>query len=416
MTDTLIIGQMDSGATIAQGAVGLAASVVSMLVWSLAQVRTAVSAIVSKYVGLNKVEEVKSLIPFSLLLAFLLGVLAWVSTTLDFENLATFLLGEPEDPQTLIEAGKYYQIRAIGLPFSLFIAGCFGIYRGLQNTIWAMWIGIVGGLLNIVLDIVLVHGYLVEPMGVEGAAWASVISQGVMVLLCVVVLEIKTPFSIVHFSKRIAELNNLLKVFFNMLIRTLAVSGTFVFASRYANYCGTVPLAAYSIGINIWLFSSYFIDGFSNAANAISGKLLGANNFEALNNLRFQILRINLLIAIGLSLLYVAIYPWVGTWFNSSDPLVVGSFNSFFWIVILMQPFNSIAFTYDGIFKGLGEAVILRNTLLIGTFGIFVPVVLIGYLSSSSIFFVWAAFALWMIFRGVSLHVLFGKKFASIPQ
>ena len=46
---------------------------------------------------------------------------------------------------------------------------------------------------------------------------------------------------------------------------------------------------------------------------------------------------------------YILLYPFIGH-FNSNK-MVLELFQSFFWIVILAQPFNSIAFTFDGIFK-----------------------------------------------------------------
>ena len=63
---------------------------------------------------------------------------------------------------------------------------------------------------------------------------------------------------------------------------------------------------------------------------------------------------------------YSLLYPLIGKVFNSNEN-VIEIFENIFWIVILAQPFNSIAFTFS-IFKGLGKAVDLRNTLIIGTF------------------------------------------------
>lgn len=413
MTDTAIIGQIPENATIAQGGVGLAAGLVSLLVWSLAQVRTAVSSIVSQYLGKNQLEQIKSLIPFSLLLTILLGVIAWIGTSFWFEPICSTIFGEPESQETFVQAELYYQIRSMGLPFSLFIACSFGIFRGLQNTTWAMMIGLTGGGLNLVLDLLLVNGSFLSPaLGVEGAGWASLISQGVMSLMCVYFIQVKTPYSIFDFSNKIAELRNMLLMFINMFIRTIAVSGTFILAYRYANLCGNNDLAAYTIGNNIWLFSSYFIDGFSNAGNAISGKLLGERDFNKLRLLRNDLLRINLFIGLGLALVYLLLYTFIGGVFNG-DSEVIAIFNSFFWIVIVMQPFNSIAFSYDGMFKGLGEAKVLRNTLLLGTFGLFVPIIVLVHYFTGSVFSIWLAFAAWMVFRGMSLHLVFQRKYVS---
>ena len=81
LADTAIIGQMPEHATQAQGGVGLAVGLIMTLVWGLAQVRTAVSAIISKYLGMGKLNEIKSLIPQSLAFSLLLGGLFWLLTS-----------------------------------------------------------------------------------------------------------------------------------------------------------------------------------------------------------------------------------------------------------------------------------------------------------------------------------------------
>ena len=87
-------------------------------------------------------------------------------------------------------AVDYYKIRAIGFPLTLFVFSAFGVFRGLQNTYWPMIISIVGAVLNVGLDFILVYGIegLIAPMHVKGAAWASVIAQGVMAIFALILL------------------------------------------------------------------------------------------------------------------------------------------------------------------------------------------------------------------------------------
>lgn len=415
MTDMAIIGRIPEHASEAQGGVGLAAGLISLLIWSLAQLRTAVSAIISQYLGMERVRDIRSLIPIALFASILLGLVAWFLTSYFYLPISDFLY-DKSDPIILTEAENYYQIRSMGLPLSLFIACMFGVFRGLQNTSWAMVISLVGGGINLLLDLILVNGWNSIPAyGVEGAAWASVVSQIIMAVMCIYFLQARTPFNLFYIKSKVNELGRMLSLFVNMFIRTIAVSGTFIVALRFANSYEVLKegtLAAYAIGINIWLFSSYFIDGFSNAGNAISGKLLGAGDYNRLRLLRNDLIKINGLIGIGLALVYLTGYVVIGNLFTE-DETVRSIFFSFFWIVIVMQPFNSIAFTYDGIFKGLGEAKALRNTLLIGTFLIFLPTLWGVDLLYKNTYSIWAAFAAWMLFRGLSLHLVFQQKFVS---
>ena len=89
--------------------------------------------------------------------------------------------------------------------------------------------------------------------------------------------------------------------------------------------------------------------------------------------------------------------------------MVVAAFEATFWIILLAQPINSIAFTFDGIFKGLGEAVYLRNTLVAGTFLVFMPLLLTLDLAGFGTLAIWIAMLGWMIFRGATLFYKFRK-------
>ena len=167
-----------------------------------------------------------------------------------------------------------------------------------------MVIGLVGGGINLLLDLLLVNGFWKVPaFGVAGAAYASLISQFVMVSLCIVVIQRKTPFDLFFIRSKVNELKNMLLIFANMFVRTIAVSGTFIVALRFANRYEELKegtLAAYAIGINIWLFSSYFIDGFSNAGNAISSKP-GRAELSKASFIENDLLKINIYIGAGLS-------------------------------------------------------------------------------------------------------------------
>ena len=298
LADIAIIGQIDGDATLAQGGVGLAAGLIATLVWGLAQMRTSLSAIISRHYGRGDLKPVYSLVPQTLLLTLFMGTTIAFLIAYYYAEIAPFIYGVLS-PLTFDYSNAYFQIRSIGLPVSLLIALFFGIFRGYQNTSWAMVIGLIGGGLNVVLDLVLVLGVdgYVAPMGVEGAAWASVSSQLVMLILCVVYMYKKTPFRLVMKAPLNPLFGEMMGIFLNMFLRTMVLNVVFVLANRYANKNGDIELAAYTIGYNIWIFSSFFIDGYSNAGNALAGKYLGANDKDTLRLLGRKLMRINLIIA-----------------------------------------------------------------------------------------------------------------------
>ena len=191
----------------------------------------------------------------------------------------------------------YYKIRAIGFPLTLFVFSTFGVFRGLQNTFWPMVISIVGAVLNIVLDLVLVYGVegYIEPMHVIGAAWASVIAQGVMAILALALILKKTPFQLrleFPFNK---EIKNMLGISLNLIIRATALNVALYLANSYATKYGDSYIAAQTIAFQIWLFFAFFIDGYSSVGNIVSGKLLGERNYKKLWRLSRQYYRFSIL-------------------------------------------------------------------------------------------------------------------------
>ena len=407
LVDTAIIGQIDQNATLAQGGVGLSAGLFATLIWGFAQMRTSLSAIISRNYGSNALHKVKSLIPQTIILTASLGVIMSLLLSYYFKDVTFFLFGEM-DPLTFKFSMDYFIVRSYGLPIGLTIALFFGVFRGFQNTSWAMYISLIGGTTNIVLDYIFVLGWdpFIEPLGVKGAAWAAVIAQIVMLVLCVIFYLKNTPFNL-KLSKKISPFfTEMIGIFINMFLRTMVLNLVFIISNRFANGYGSSSLAAYTIAYNIWIFTSFFIDGYANAGNALAGKFLGEKNNIKLKVLGNKLLFTNIKIAVILMLAYSLVYFNIGYAFND-NPEVITLFETTFWIVIIAQPFNAIAFTFDGIFKGLGRAKELRNTLIAATFIVFIPTIYLLDIFTQGLHSIWIALSLWMIYRGGSLLIKF---------
>ena len=409
ITDTAIVGNIELNSVESLAAVGIAGSFISALVWILAQTRSAISAIIGRYLGAKKLDEIATLPSQIIFINLIISVvLYFVSSYFATE---IFKLYNAEG-LILNYSVSYYKIRIIGLPLTLFIFSVFGVFRGLQNTFWPMIISIVGVSINVVLDIILVYGiegYL-EPMNISGAAWASVISQGVMALLALILLLKKTPFSLKFSLPFNKEIGNILSISFNLIIRAIALNVALFMANAYATKYGDNFIAAQTIAFQIWLFFAFFIDGYSSVGNIISGKLLGEKDYKSMWKLSIKLSKYTIIISIIMVSLCAIFYVPIGNLF-SKDAFVLQSFYSIFWIVLLMQPINAIAFVFDGIFKGLAEAVILRNLLLIATFLGFVPALLIGDYFGLKLTGIWIAFTIWMILRAGILVVKFRNKY-----
>ena len=235
------------------------------------------------------------------------------------------------------------------------------------------------------------------------------IAQGFMALMALLLFLKKTPFSLYPDLPLNHEIKRLLSLSLNLIIRALSLNIALYMANAYATSYGANSIAAQTIAFQIWLFFAFFIDGYSSVGNIMSGKFLGEGNYAMIDRLSKQLIRYTVVIALFLGGLCFTFYEPIGMLF-SKDEEVLAMFSSIFWIVLLMQPINAIAFVFDGVFKGMAEAVALRDTLLAATFLGFVPTLLVGDYFGLGLHGIWIAFTVWMVLRGGILIYLFRYK------
>ena len=409
LTDAAIVGNITVNATEALAAVGIVSTFLSMLIWVLGQTRSAISSIVSQYLGANQLDKIKNLpaqaifIITSISIFIILFTYPFASSIFKLYNASNLIL----DYSVL-----YYKIRVFGFPFTLFTMAVFGAFRGLQNTYYPMLIAILGALINIVLDVILVYGIdgFIEPMNIEGAAYASVFSQLIMALCSayfllkktVIPLKISFPFN--------KEIKRFIFMILNLFVRTIALNVTLYFASAFATSYGAEYIAAYTIAINLWFLGAFIIDGYASAGNILSGKFFGAKAYNLLIQLSNQLIKYGIIVGIITAIIGAIFYFPIGHIFTS-DPKVLTVFYDIFWIVLIMQPFCALAFIFDGMFKGLGKMKFLRNVLLFSTFIVFVP--LLFWLDSLDykLYAIFTALTVWIIARGIPLIIKFKRLF-----
>lgn len=75
-----------------------------------------------------------------------------------------------------------------------------------------------------------------------------------------------------------------------------------------------------------------------------------------------------------------------------------------------MQPVNAIAYVYDGFLKGMGETKYLRNNLIMATFSVFIPALILFDYFGLRLYGIWMAFGVWMGIRSFPLIFYFRKK------
>lgn len=414
LTDAAIIGNMDLNATESLAAVGIVTTFLSMLIWVLGQTRSAISSIVSQYLGADQLSEVKNLPAQAMFIITSLSVII-IAITYPLAS-QIFKLYNASD-LILTYSVDYYHIRVFGFPFTLFTIAVFGTFRGLQNTYHPMLIAITGAVANIILDVVLVYGIegFIPAMHIKGAAYASVFAQVIMALLSVYYILKKTDIPLLVKFPFNKEINRFILMIANLFIRTIALNVALYFGTSYATKYGTTYIAAYTIAINLWFLGAFLIDGYASAGNILSGKLYGAKDYKTLIDLSNKLIKYGVVVGVIIGLVGAVFYYPIGFIFTD-DKAVLEEFSKVFWMILAMQPLCALAFIFDGVFKGLGKMEYLRNVLLFSTLLVFIPVIFTTDALDYKLHGIFIAFTLWIIARGLPLIIKFRKTFNTLIQ
>ena len=414
LVDTAFIGQFNDLDML--GAVGIGSSFFLLVLWVLAQTRSAVLAVVARYYGEQRLDAIAGLVPIAAWTNFGLG-LAFIGITYPFAE-RIFEAYNASGRQLELTC-DYFRMRCLGFPISLAVYALTGAFRGIQNLRWGMWISIVGAAVNLALNPLLIFGFGPVPaLGIEGSALASVIAQVSMLAACIVVLRTRTPFTLWPSSWQNPEFLPLMRNSGQLFARTITLNICYYLGNRYATGYSTAHIGAHSIAMQIWLFSAFFIDGYAAAGSVLVGRLNGerarhATGWGDVHRVSWQVARMSVLIGAALAVIYALGYDFIGPLFTS-DARVLALLGGVLWMVIITQPINAVAFAFDGIYKGLGNGKVLRNVLLASTFLVFVPVAWGGDALGWELHAVWCAFLAWMAVRGLLLALHFEKHHAPV--
>ncbi|MFA5575162.1 MAG: MATE family efflux transporter [Brumimicrobium sp.] len=146
----------------------------------------AAQIIMARRIGQNKTEQINRIIQSAILVILSVALLFFLFTQ---TLLSDFILNFSKSSELALEQIDYLSIRSLGFFFALFMIVLNSFFLSIGKT-WIIMIGsAVFAVSNIILDYLLIFGFgSVEPMGIKGAALASVLSEGIASLTLITIL------------------------------------------------------------------------------------------------------------------------------------------------------------------------------------------------------------------------------------
>jgi multidrug resistance protein, MATE family len=359
LVDTAAIGRLGDVALL--GAVAIGAIVFEVLFWGFGSLRMSTAALTAQAHGAGDDREVARALARALVFAMVLGVLLIVLQAPIMKGAFAIM---DASPAVEAAARAYIGIRIWSAPLALANYAILGSLVGRARTDLGLALQVLINLAKIVLTLALVVG---AQAGIAGAAMATVAAEAVGVGAGLVLLArigglprglslegLATPSAV----RRMLVVNR------DVAIRTLALFAAFSFFTAQGSRAGDVTLAANAVLYNLFMFGSYFLDGFATAAEQICGQAIGARDEPGFR----RTVRTALLLSVVTGLA-VTVVLWAGgaafVRFVSTSPDVRAAGLAFLPFAALTPLAGSAAFAFDGIFVGATWTRAMRNLMLL---------------------------------------------------
>lgn len=391
VTDTFFVSQVSTDAVAAVGLAGILFFAVAVLFRSTANsslifVSRAFGA--KDYPAIGKaIWKVLNVVALLSLLVFFLPSLYkfFFSLAVSADNLNIRALGH-----------IYLQIVAYEVPFIMFNAVVWGFLVGRNDSRTPMILAWLTVIVNIILDWLLVLGNFGMPaMGVEGAAYATFISNVVASILSAYILwnpknrsEYGTgKASLASFK----DMKQVIKIGLPMGFGDFVEISSFSIFFAMLGRLGTDILAASNIALQYMSISFTMGMAIAQASSSLVSQYLGANEPDNAERVAYRASAIAGLLMALIGLTYL-IAPKALIAVFVSDPEVIAAGVIILKMIAFYQAFDGIAIVISGALNGAGDTAYVMLVKIIFGWGVFLPLTwLLAFKFNGAVVGAWAA-------------------------
>jgi putative MATE family efflux protein len=359
MVDSIVVGQFVGKSALA--AVSASFPVLFLMLGLIMGITMGSTILIAQFFGARQYDKVRVTIETSYIVLFIAGIFLSIVGFISAKTILT-LLSVPAD--VMPEALQYLQIIYAGMLLLFGYNAISAILRGLGDSKTPMYLLIAATLLNVVLDLVFV---VVFKWGIAGAAWATVIAQGLSFIGVMLKLNIsnelvKLDFQKLAFNKKMfwASLRLGLPTGIQQSLVGLGMS----VLSSIVNAFGTDVMAGYGAASKLDTFASMPAMNLSQALSTFVGQNMGAGKPDRVKRGHISAVALGTVISIiiGLSVVFFG-KPLMQIFTNDEAVIAIGA--RYLYIVGLSYFLFSTMFINNGVMRGAGDVMIpMINTLL----------------------------------------------------
>ena len=371
IVDTAIVGHLSDAAAI--GGIAIGTMLFDLLYWNFGFLRIGTSGLTAQAFGQGDTGECRRILTRSITIALLAALCIWAIQWL-FVNAVLAVV--PCSEEVAGVARSYFFVRIWAAPATLMLFTFKGWFIGMQDTKSPMAVDILVNVVNMAASYYLaVH----TPLGVTGVAYGTLYAQYSGLLLAVGILVFRySDIPLFRCLKewkdalRWSDMRRMMALNGHLVIRSLCFMVVYVGYTSLASQYGDTELAVSSILMKLFMFFSFFVDGFAYAGEALVGKALGEWKIKNEALKIEQVVRSLFVWALGVGLLFTALYAVWGRGaieMLTSDAEVISASMKYIGWLIAMPLISTLAFMWDGVYVGATAGVQIRNSMIWAAMG-----------------------------------------------
>ena len=387
LADAAIVGHLG---TPELAALGIAGAVVQTAVGLCIFLAYGTTASVARRIGAGDVRGALAQGVDGIWLAVLIGVPTTViGVALTGPLVALF----GPDPTVTDHATTYLRWAFLGVTPLLVMLAATGILRGLQDTRTPLLVAVAGNVLNVLLNVALVYGLDLDIAGSAiGTDLAQLASAGALVAVVVRAARRKGT----SLRPDLPGVRRAAHAGVALVVRTLTLRASLLVMTYGAAALGATATATHQLAMTIWTFLAFALDAIAIAAQAITGRYLGADDLRGTRDVTRVMVRWGLWSGVVTGVGLAALAGVLGPLFTP-DPGV----HDMLWPVLLVaavfQPVAGVVFVLDGVLIGAGDGRYLAwgGVVVLAAFAPLAwPAVLLPATAGAGLLWLWVAFGL----------------------
>ncbi len=364
LTDIAVVGQFAGDKALA--AVGANTFVINLLINLFVGISVGANVVVANSIGERSYRSVTRSVHTSVMVSFFSGIfLSFVGVF--FARPILSAISTPSD--ILDDAVLYLQIYFAGMPFAMVYNFIAAILRGKGDTKRPLYVLMVAGAVNVVLNLILVAGF---GLGVSGVAIATVFANAISgVTLFYFLLHEVGPFKLEFWKLRITPLflSRIMRVGLPSGLRGVVFSFSNVCLQSAINSLGSLTVAASAAALNYEFVVYYWLSSFSQACITFVGQNYGAKNLERCR----RTVRWTLLLGCSSTIVLSALCcifakPLLSVFTSNQEIIEIGSIRMY--VVVGLLAINVFLDVFSGALSGMGKSLPPALTCMAGVCGI----------------------------------------------